>query len=330
VTRARRHGFTHALDGRSITRLRHIDLPIRTGHIPVPTLWSAKWTCRDTGSGVHPGMVLVRRDGQDHRMSPRTAQEPRGRWWSPALVVHAVVVLVIAVASPLLGPGTPAAVAGVISAAGLLLGMPWWLVTGFLYMLPVPPGPVSEAVIFSLPLLINLAVHAAVLQAVRATRRPSAAEGGSGATTTGRRSPGSVLAIGFLFGALTWGAWLGWDRTASYDVVTGTVQSPYVTLQVLGCALTVATVTAVLAARWHPVAGAAGVGLGFWLLWTIDAASQDDSGLFAVGSMMLAVGLALGTAVAAAVGRGVRALANAVRRWRAARADLGGREVGDS
>jgi hypothetical protein len=129
---------------------------------------------------------------------------------------------------------------------------------------------------------------------------------------------------------LTWGVWLGWDRTASYDVVTGTIQSPYVTLQVLGCVLTVGTVTAVLAARWHPVAVAVGVGLGFWVVWTVDAASQDDSGLFAVGSMMLAVGLALGTSVAAAIGRGVRSAMGAGPHRRARRDDSDGRRAGDS
>jgi hypothetical protein len=90
----------------------------------------------------------------------------------------------------------------------------------------------------------------------------------------------------------------------------------------------VGTVTAVLAALWHPVAGAAGVALGFWLVWTVDAASQDGSGLFAVGSVMLAVGLALGNTVAAAVGRGFRSAMDAVRRRRAVRDDSGGREAG--
>jgi len=238
-------------------------------------------------------------------------------------------VLVVAVVSPLMGPETSATLAGLVSAAGLLLGMPWWLVVGFLYLVPVASGPVSEAVIFLLPLLLNLAAHAAVLRAVRARRRRSAA-GVGGAMAAVRRPSGFVLAVGLLLGALTWGAWLGWDRTASYDVVTGTVQSPYVTLQVLGCALTVGTVTAVLAARWHPVAGAAGVGLGFWLGWTVDAASRDDTGLFAVGSLMLAVGLALGTAVAAVVGRGVRSAMDDVRRRRAVGDDSGEREAGDS
>ena len=269
-------------------------------------------------------MVLARTDGQDHRVSPRKSPEPRRRWWSPALVIHAVLVLVVGVAvvSPLMGPGAPAALVGLLSAAELLLGMPWWLVTDFLYMLPLRWGPVNEAVILSLPLLLNLVAHAAVLQAVRAARRRSAAGAGAGAGRSviapSRRRPGFVLAVGFGSGALTWGAWLGWDRTASHDVVTGTVQYPYVTLQVLGCALTVSTVAALLAALWQPVPGAAGVALGFWFVWTVDAASQDDSGLFAVGSIMLAVGLALGTTVAAALGWGVRPAIDAVRRRRAA------------
>ena len=143
------------------------------------------------------------------------------------------------------------------------------------------------------------------------------------------RPPSFVFALGLVLGALTWSAWLGWDRSASYDVVTGTVQSPYVTLQVLGCALTVGTATAVLAALRHPVAGAAGVALGFWLVWTVDAASKDASGLFVVGSVMLASGLALGTSMAAAVGSGVRAAMDVVRRRRAGRDASSEREVGE-
>ena len=117
-----------------------------------------------------------------------------------------------------------------------------------------------------------------------------------------RPRPAVALVCGAVLGALTWAAWLGWDRTPSYDVVTGTVQTPYVTLQVLGCALTVGVVTGFLAARSQPVAAALGVGLGFWVAWTLWAASTDGSGLYAVGSMMLAIGLALGTTIAAYLG----------------------------
>jgi hypothetical protein len=123
------------------------------------------------------------------------------------------------------------------------------------------------------------------------------------------------MALGTVLGAATWAAWLGWDRTASYDVLTGSVQTPYVTLQVLGCALTVGVVTAVLAGRWHAGAAAAGMTLGFWLAWTVDAALHDGSGLFVIGSVMVAAGLAGGTALAAALGAGVRRRREAHDAW---------------
>lgn len=85
-------------------------------------------------------------------------------------------------------------------------------------------------------------------------------------------------------------------------------------LQVLGCALTVGLGTAVLAARWHPVAAAVGVTLGFWLVWTLHARAQDASGLYAIGSVLLAMGLTAGTAVAAVLGTAVRAAMDARRR----------------
>jgi hypothetical protein len=137
------------------------------------------------------------------------------------------------------------------------------------------------------------------------------------------RPPALVFVVGAVLGAVTWGVWLGWDRTASYDVVTGTVQTPYVTLQVLGCALTVGVVTATLAGLRHPVAAAVGVSAGFWLVWTVHAASTDASGLFVIGSMMLAIGLAAGTSVAATLGQVVRAARGAARRRRSA-GDTGG------
>ncbi len=246
-------------------------------------------------------------------MDPKVSPEPRRRRWPPTLIIHAVLVLALAVAPPLMGPETPDALIGLFSAADLLLGMPWWLVVGFVYLLPLPHGPVTETIVFSLPLLLNLGVHALVLRSVRARKRRAAEEGSSSTPAPRRRRPGPVFGIGSASGALIWLAWLGWDRAASYDVVTGTVQTPYVTLQVLGCALTVGTITAVLAARWHPAAAAAGVSAGFWLVWTVNAASQDGSGLFAIGAMMLAVGLAAGTTVAAAIGAGVRTAIDARR-----------------
>ena len=238
-------------------------------------------------------------------MDTESPPGPRRRWWSWALVVHAVLVVVVVIAPFLMGPESEDAF-GWVFAVELLLGTPWWLVTDLLYLVPLASSPVIDSVVFSLPLLINLGVHVLVLQLVRARKRRAAAGYSAGTPARHRRPAGSAFAVGALAGASSWGAWLGWDRTASYDVVTGTMQTPYVTLQVLGCALTVGIVTAILAARWHPVAAAGGVSVGFWLVWTVDAASQDDSGLFAVGAMMLAIGLPAATAVAAAIGVGVQ------------------------
>jgi hypothetical protein len=128
---------------------------------------------------------------------------------------------------------------------------------------------------------------------------------------------GRSLALGMVLGALTWAAWLGWDRSSSYDVITDSVQTPYVTLQVLGCVLTVAVATAVLAVRAHPVAGPGGVAAGFWAVWTVDAASLDDTGLFAVGAVLLALGLAAGISLTAAIAVGVRTAIDARKRRRA-------------
>lgn len=134
-----------------------------------------------------------------------------------------------------------------------------------------------------------------------------------------RRRSAAVFVVAALLGALVWGAWLGRDHEASYDVVTGTTQYPYVTLQVLGCALTVGVVVALLAAWRHPLVGAGGVGAGFLVAWTVEAGTSDDSGLYLVGALLLAVGLALGTAVAAGVGAGAAALVRAARRRRGPR-----------
>lgn len=74
----------------------------------------------------------------------------------------------------------------------------------------------------------------------------------------------------------------------------------------VGCAVTFAVVTALLAMRWRPLIVAAGSSLGFWLPWTVQAAGQDETGLFMIGSALLIVGLAVGSAFASLIGRRLR------------------------
>lgn len=78
--------------------------------------------------------------------------------------------------------------------------------------------------------------------------------------STGARA-GFILAL--TLGAATYAAWLAWDNEHYYDAALGAYQGPYRPLQVLGCALTFLTVTALLALRWPPVPVAVGASLGF-------------------------------------------------------------------
>lgn len=121
------------------------------------------------------------------------------------------------------------------------------------------------------------------------------------------------LALALLLGAVTYAAWLGWDTEYYYDADVGAYQGPYRPAQVVGCAVTFALLTGLLALRWRPVVVSAGMTLGFWLPWTVQAATQDETGLFVVGSGLLLAGLAAGSAVAAGTAR-------ALRRWWARRA----------
>lgn len=114
------------------------------------------------------------------------------------------------------------------------------------------------------------------------------------------------FALALLLGAATYAAWLAWDNDYYYDVAVGAYQGPFRPAQVVGCALTFGLVTALLAMRWRPVFVAAGTSIGFWLLWTVQASTQDESGLFIVGSVLLLIGLAAGSAAASAVGYAFR------------------------
>ena len=107
----------------------------------------------------------------------------------------------------------------------------------------------------------------------------------------------TAVALG-LFAAAMWFAWLGWDH--EYYLVDGVAQGPYRAWQVIGCGVSIVVAT-VAAYLWVPrpsavfvLAGAAAT--GFAVPWAHDA-SSDDTGLWLVGLIMLAVGGCLGLAV---------------------------------
>jgi hypothetical protein len=96
--------------------------------------------------------------------------------------------------------------------------------------------------------------------------------------------------------ALAWWGWLGWDTGKDLDPVTGNETGPHSVLQVAGCVLTLTAVLvlAVLAGlpRWLAAAVMTG---SFTVAWTVGAAAADDSGLFLVGSILVAAGMTVGT-----------------------------------
>lgn len=125
--------------------------------------------------------------------------------------------------------------------------------------------------------------------------------------SSGHRSGWVGFVLALVLGAATYAAWLGWDTEYYFDEDIGAYQGPYTTAQVIGCALTFGVVTVLLALCWRPAPVAAGMSLGFWALWTAQASTEDETGLFVVGSMLLLTGLVAGSALAAAIGRAVRA-----------------------
>ncbi len=101
---------------------------------------------------------------------------------------------------------------------------------------------------------------------------------------------------------LAWLAWLGFDTQKELDPATGSETGPYSVQQVAGCVLTLAglLVGAILAGvpRWT---AAAVMTVAFTVAWTAGAAANDDSGLFAVGAVLVAAATAAGTAAVAAL-----------------------------
>ncbi|GAA2909355.1 hypothetical protein Acy02nite_88870 [Actinoplanes cyaneus] len=107
--------------------------------------------------------------------------------------------------------------------------------------------------------------------------------------------------------AAAWLGWLGWDDEYQTDPVTGVESGPYQAWQIAGCALTllILLIAAVLG-RVRALYASAALTLGFTVAWTIQAALSDDSGLFAVGTLMLLVGLSVACAIVCALLTGLR------------------------
>ena len=97
-----------------------------------------------------------------------------------------------------------------------------------------------------------------------------------------------------------WWAWLGRDTTMQLDPVTGNYSGPYTTAQVAGAVLTLAVLLVAAVLLGVPALPAAAVmTVAFTAAWTAQAAGEDETGLYLVGTILVLGGMAAGTTVVA-------------------------------
>ncbi|TYC25155.1 hypothetical protein FXF52_06515 [Micromonospora sp. MP36] len=112
-----------------------------------------------------------------------------------------------------------------------------------------------------------------------------------------------TLLGGLLIAAATvgaWWAWLGWETGYTVDPRTGATSGPYAVWQVAGCVLTLALIAGVGGWWRGPWLVAPVMTVAFTAVWARHAASIDDTGLWAVGAALVAIGTAIGSTVVSA------------------------------
>jgi hypothetical protein len=122
-----------------------------------------------------------------------------------------------------------------------------------------------------------------------------------------------VATVGAAATLATWWLWLGTVKRYEADAVTGATSGPYQPWQVVGCVLTLAVVAVLGGLLTRPWIVVVAMTVSFTVAWTVDAAARDDTGLWAVGAILVGVGTAVGSALCA---YGARLVGTAVRRRR--------------
>lgn len=124
-------------------------------------------------------------------------------------------------------------------------------------------------------------------------------------TTRKKTSPTLTTLTVVVLTVVAWWIFLGRDVVQDIDPATGNVTGPYEAPQVIACVLVLIALVVVgtLATRaWVAVLA---VALPFTAAWTILAQATDDSGLWAVGALLVLLGTLAGGAVVAVITRAV-------------------------
>ncbi|MGI5191567.1 hypothetical protein ACQEVI_25735 [Promicromonospora sp. CA-289599] len=114
-----------------------------------------------------------------------------------------------------------------------------------------------------------------------------------------------VALFTFVIAALTTATWwtLGRDTTREVDAATGNVTGPYEAPQVIACVVVLVALVVVGALVLPAWLAVLAVSLPFTAAWTLHASSTDDSGLWAVGAILVLVGTLVGGVVVTAITR---------------------------
>ncbi|MFI2485823.1 hypothetical protein ACH47X_02880 [Promicromonospora kroppenstedtii] len=131
---------------------------------------------------------------------------------------------------------------------------------------------------------------------------------------TARKKPSPTLTTltVVVLTVVAWWIFLGRDVVREVDPATGNVTGPYDAPQVIACVLVLAALVVVGTLSAPAWAAVLAVAVPFTAAWTIQAQATDDSGLWAVGALLVLLGTLAGGALIAVVTR-------VVERRRAAR-----------
>ncbi|MFE2163526.1 hypothetical protein ACFXB3_00335 [Streptomyces sp. NPDC059447] len=113
-----------------------------------------------------------------------------------------------------------------------------------------------------------------------------------------RLNPARVLLL-FLVAVSAWAAWLGWDQHRDVQP-DGSVTGPYEAWQVIGLVLTLSAAVTWAALRGHAGSAVLGITAGLTVACAYDW-SDDSSGLFALGVVMVMVGTFTATSALSAL-----------------------------
>lgn len=106
----------------------------------------------------------------------------------------------------------------------------------------------------------------------------------------------SFVVLISLLSAGLWFGWFGWDAEYQYDADTGARTGPYEMWQGVGAFLCAIVVVALAYRLLHFAVAVLVIPASFTLAWISTASATDESGLWGIGAILVAVGTAFGTA----------------------------------